>query len=106
MAKNPFGKSRPVNAPYAIYKAGDKAGDWTWHVCKTYKAPESEAKDVHARWFVWAKSPNTFGSFEGGDTYAREVMRYASPVAAEPEWLEARGIHARMPTPAEYLAKA
>jgi hypothetical protein len=48
----------------------------------------------------------TYGDFEGGDTYAREVMRYASPVAAEPEWLEARGIHAKMPTPAEYLAKA
>jgi hypothetical protein len=33
-------------------------------------------------------------------------MAYGTPVAAEPEWLEARGIHARMPTPAEYLAKA
>jgi len=26
-------------------------------------------------------------------------------VAAEPEWLEARGIDAKMPTPAEYLAR-
>ena len=83
MAKNPFGKSRPVDAPYAIYKAGD----WTWHICKTYKAPESEAKDTYARWFVWAKSPNTFGSFEGGDTYAREVISNARLVACTPEWL-------------------
>lgn len=101
MAKNPFGKSRPLSNPYAIYAAGD----WTWHVCKTYKSPESEAKDTFARWFVWAKSPMTYGEFEGGDTYARDVLRYASPVAAEPEWLEARGIHAKMPTPAEYLAR-
>jgi hypothetical protein len=32
---NPFAKSRPVGQPYAIYRAGDM----TWHVCKTYKAP-------------------------------------------------------------------
>ena len=101
MAKNPFGKSRPVTAPYAIYTAGD----WTWHVCKTYKSPESEAKDTYARWFVWAKSPMTYGEFEGGDTYARDVLRHASPVAADPEWLAARGIHAKMPTPAEYLSR-
>jgi hypothetical protein len=87
MAKNPFGKSRPVNAPYAIYKAGD----WTWHICKTYKAPASEAQDVHARWFVWAKSPNTFGSFEGGDTYRRDVVQLGRLVACTPEWLEAHG---------------
>ena len=101
MAKNPFGKSRPVSNPFAIYKMGD----WTWHVCKTYKSPEAEAKDVYARWFVWAKSPNTYGEFEGGDTYVKDVTRYATPVAAEPAWLEAQGIHAKMPTPAEYLAR-
>ncbi len=87
MAKNPFGKSRPQNQPYAIYKAGD----WTWHVCKTYKAPESEAKDTYARWFVWAKSPHTWGEFEGGDTYRRDVVQLGRLVACTPEWLEAHG---------------
>ena len=103
MAKNPFGKSRPVDAPYAIY-ASDRG--WTWHICKTYKAPENEAKDQYARWFVWAKSPHTFGSFEGGDTYRRDVVQLGRLVAADPEWLMAQGIARPMPTPAQYLAKA
>jgi hypothetical protein len=72
MAKNPFGKSRPATQPYAIYRAGDLV----WHVCKTYKQPKSETGDLYARWFVWAKSPMTYGDFEGGDTYASEVRNY------------------------------
>lgn len=96
---NPFGKSRPVDKPYAIYRAGDMV----WHVCKTYKAPESEAKDPHARWFVWAKSPMTWGSFEGGDTYAREVKRYGRLVAADAAWREAYG-RGDVPSVADYLA--
>jgi hypothetical protein len=107
---NPFAKSRPVDQPYAIYRAGDM----TWHVCKTYKTPANEAKDQYARWFVWAKSPMTYGDFEGGDTYAAEVRRYGRLVAAEPAWLEAQGVTTTqaahmtfghgIPTPAEYLA--
>ena len=111
---NPFAKTRPVGQPYAIYRAGD----FTWHVCKTYKTPANEAKDPHARWFVWAKSPMTGGSFEGGDTYASDVKRYGRLVAADPAWLEAYGIvisatdlwralHGdKLPSPAEYLASA
>lgn len=101
MAKNPFGKSRPQTAPYAIYRAGNMF----WHVCKTYKAPENEAKDTYARWFVWAKSPMTYGNFEGGDTYAREVVFNGTLVAAEPEWIAAYGIRKdHVPMPSEYLA--
>ena len=107
MAKNPFGKSRSQLNPYAIYAAGD----WTWHICKTYKAPESESKDVYARWFVWAKSPHTYGSYEGGDTYRTEILEHAKLVAAEPEWLEAQGmtptaiLFAGLPLPTEYLGR-
>jgi hypothetical protein len=106
---NPFAKSRPANNPYAIYRAGDMV----WHVCKTYKQPSSEAKDPYARWFVWAKSPMTYDSFEGGDTYASEVRRYGRLVAATPEWQEAYGITTTVaahmtfghgiPTPEKYL---
>lgn len=100
---NPFAKSRPTTKPYAIYRAGDLV----WHVVKTYKMPKSEAKDPYARWLVAAKSDATFGSFEGGDTYAREIERYGTLVAAEPEWLEAYGIRKEyLPTPEEYLADA
>lgn len=100
---NPFAKSRPTMRPYAIYRAGDLV----WHVVKTYKTPANEKKDPYARWLVAAKSDATFGSFEGGDTYAAEVKRYGQLVAAEPGWLEAYGIpKAGRPTPEEYLADA
>jgi len=54
---------------------------------------------------VAAKSDATFGSFEGGDTYKREVTSYGRLVAAEPEWLAAYRpfFDAKLPTPEEYL---
>lgn len=101
MSKNPFAKSRKVNEPYAIYRAGDMV----WHVLKTYKQVKNE--DTYARWFVAAKSDATWGSFEMGDTYAEDVQRLGALVAAEPAWLEAYGYkQTYLPTPAEYLANA
>ena len=94
---NRFSKSRSLEKPYAVYRAGD----WEWRILKTYKTPASEAKDSYARWMVAARSPHTWGSFEYGDTYAREVRDYGVCVAADPEWREAYGIHAPLPTPAE-----
>jgi hypothetical protein len=84
-----------------------------WHVCKTYKQPKSETGDLYARWFVWAKSPMTYGDFEGGDTYASEVRnygrrlvrRYGTLVAADLEWQDAYDTR-KVPTPAEYLQDA
>ena len=101
---NPFAKSRPTTKPYAIYQGPGI----TWHIVKTYKQPSSELKDPYARWLVAAKSDATFGSFEGGDTYAREVKRYGRLVAADPEWIQANhpGFDAQLPTPEEYLADA
>jgi hypothetical protein len=102
---NPFAKSRPADKPYAIYRAGDM----TWHVLKTYKTIPNEDKDPYARWFVAAKSAATFGSFELGDTYRRDVIRYGRLVAAEPAWIEAMQEHGfiahghKLPTPEEYL---
>jgi len=94
---NPFLKTRKTENPYAIYRAGDI----TWHVLKTYKQAKNE--DAYARWLVAAKSSATFGSFEMGDTYAIEVKRYGTLVAATPEWQAAYDTRA-VPTPAEYLA--
>ena len=93
---NQFGKSRKTMDPYAIFKAGDM----TWHVLKTYKQVKNE--DAYARWFVAAKSDATFGSFEMGDTYALEVKRYGTLVAATPEWQEAYDTR-KVPTPQDYL---
>jgi hypothetical protein len=83
---NPFAKSRKTDAPYAIYQA---PGGWEWRVLKTYKAPENEAKDPYARWMVAAKSENTYGSFEMGDTYAKDILTYGRLVMATQEWFNA-----------------
>ena len=101
---NPLAKSRKVDAPYAVFEA--PGGSFVWHVLKTYKMPKSEAKDAYARWFVAAKSDATYGGFELGDTYARDVRSYGRLVAADPIWLEAYGIELALPTPAEYYATA
>ena len=95
---NPFAKSRPQHQPYAIYRAGD----FIFHVCKTYS---KDPKKAYARFFVWASSPFTYG----GDTYADEVLSSARLVAAEPEWLEVYGPHSlltsmNIPTPEQYIA--
>jgi hypothetical protein len=85
---NPFAKSRKTDMPYAIYQGPN---DWEWRVLKTYKNPENEAKDQYARWMVAAKSPMTYGEFEMGDTYAKEILLYGRLVAGTPEWIEAHG---------------
>lgn len=97
---NPFAKTRPQHQPYAIYRAGNMV----WHVCKTYQMPKKEEGNMYARWFVWAKSDATFGSFEGGDTYASDVRNHGRLVAADPEWMEHyySGV-TNVPTPEEYL---
>lgn len=97
---NPFRKSTALDTPYAIYRAGS----FEWRILKTYKMPKSEAKDPYARWFVAAKSDNTFGSFEYGDTYKNEVVNYGQLVAATPEWLDAYYGGMKRPTPEEFLA--
>jgi len=102
---NPFAKSRPTMKPYAIYQGPGI----TWHIVKTYKQPSSEVKDPYARWLVAAKSEATFGSFEGGDTYKRDVTSYGRLVAADPEWIQAYrpgSGYVDLPTPEEYLADA
>lgn len=97
---NPFRKAAPLDAPYAIYRAGT----FEWRVLRTYKQPSSEAKDPYARWFVAAKSDATYGSFEYGDTYKNEVTSYGRLVAATPEWIEAyRPGYGNLPTPAELM---
>ena len=71
--KNLCRKSRPVDDPYEVWQNGH---GWTWHVLKKYQNPDNEAKNQYARWFVAAKSPLTYGSWEYGDTYVSEIKEY------------------------------
>ena len=84
--RTPFGKSRKVEDPYAIYR--HENSDFEWRVLKTYQHPDKEADNVYARWFVAAKSPYTHGSWEMGDDYAREILTYGTLQEATSEWKE------------------
>mgnify|MGYP006110483919 FL=1 len=85
MAKNPLGKGKKVDDPYAIFKAGD----FEIRVLKTYKVAKNEEGDQYARWYTVAKSPMTYGSWEYGDTYRRGVIENFSLTYASPEFTEA-----------------
>ena len=66
---NPCGKTRKLDNPYEIWKSVD--GSWEWRVLKKYQEDDHKP---NARWFVAVKSPFTFGEFELGDEYAKNVM--------------------------------
>jgi len=70
-----MGKTRPVENPYEIWKSPDST--WEWRVLKKWQKPSKEKNNPFARWFCAVKSPHTNGSWEYGDTYAREVQSIA-----------------------------
>ena len=72
--KNECGKTRDVDDPYEIWE--NSSDGFTWHVLKKYQRPDKEAENPYARWFVAAKSPYTYGSWEMGDTYVSEIKEY------------------------------
>lgn len=69
MGKNIHGKTRKTSEPYLIIIQGD----WEWRVLKRYQSQDAERANPYARWFVAVKSPLTYGSWEMGDTYIREI---------------------------------
>ena len=85
MPKNPFGKSRTQDKPYAIYK---NDSGWEWRILKTYKLAKNE--DNYSRWFVAATSPHMHdGGFELGDDYAVNIRQSGTLVQADDGWLDA-----------------
>ena len=84
--RTPFGKTRKVESPYAIYT--NSSAEFEWRVLKTYQHPKKEADNLYARWFVAAKSPYTYDSWEYGDTYATEILKYGKLKMADAEWKE------------------
>jgi len=85
--KNPFGKSVPKEKPYAIYKSHLLPG-WEWRITKTYKSPNSEKEDMYARWMTWVSSPMTYGGYDAGDTYIKDILDTAQAYLVEctDEW--------------------
>ena len=74
--KNTCGKTREVDNPYEIWKAGD----WEWRILKKYQNPDNEKKNPYARWFCAVRSPFTHGSWEYGDTYINDIASVARKV--------------------------
>ena len=67
--KNFQGKSRDIEKPYAIFKAGT----WEWRVLKRYQNRDAEISNPWARWLCAVKSPHTYGGWDMGDVYVTEI---------------------------------
>ena len=76
--KNKCNKTVSVDEPYEIY-VNDMAG-FEWRVLKKYQNEENEAKNPYARWYCAVKSPYTYDSWEYGDVYAQDVVKYGERV--------------------------
>ena len=66
-------KTATIEAPHATYKSED--GTWTWKILKVNQ-PSKSPDAQYSTWFVAAKSPFTYGSYEMGDTYSKDVLKY------------------------------
>ena len=94
---NPFGKTRDVENPYAIYKGYiDGIGEMEVRVLKRYKhSVKSEKLNRYSKWFTAAKSNATFGRWDYGDQYVfgnewndgHGISDYEL-VKADPKWIE------------------
>jgi len=84
--KNQFGKSRTVDNPYAVYKMPHM--NFEWRILKTYKLPENEAKNPYSVWFVAARSDLTYGSWEYGDNYIKDILNHGHLTSSTEEWDE------------------
>ena len=92
MAKNLLGKSRTKENPYAIWQGFGAFGDTEVRLLKTYQTPANEQKNQFARWFVAVRSDHTYGSYDMGDSYIREVLRDMTLKQADPLFEEQYGI--------------
>lgn len=70
--RNPWSKARSIDNPYVTITSPFYP-DWEWRVLKTYQEPMAESANPLARWFCAVKSPFTFGSFDWGDTYIKDI---------------------------------
>ena len=88
MTKNLLGKSRTKDKPYAIWQGFGAFGDTEVRLLKTYQIPSNEQKNQYARWFVAVKSDYTYGSFDIGDSYIRDLLEGMTLKQADPLFTE------------------
>jgi hypothetical protein len=79
-------KTVEMENPHATF-VNERAG-WTWKILKVYRAAKNDKGDEYARWFLAARSPNTFGSYEMGDTYIKDVLGFGTLQSCTDEFRE------------------
>ena len=77
--KNECAKTRKLEDPYEVWECRMDMGfgdiiNIEYRVLKKYKNPINESQDPFARWFTAAKSEATFGSWEYGDMYVKDIV--------------------------------
>ena len=77
--KNECGKTRKLDNPYEVWECRMDMGfgdviNIEYRILKKYQTPIKESENPFARWFTAAKSEATFGSWEYGDTYVRDIV--------------------------------
>lgn len=72
---NECAKTRDISEPYEIWT---NSQGWEWRVLKKYQTEEKEKDNPQARWFCGVKSPFTYGSFELGDVWVKDIKDYAT----------------------------
>jgi len=97
--KNPLGKARGRDKPYAIFKQAWPDGELfgrdsevlvvTHRLLKTYQLPKNERKNKYARWFLCSTSAATSEHGDMGDMYAHDTTSGAVLQYASPEFVEA-----------------
>ncbi len=77
--KNLCSKRTHYANPYEIWKGRHPLGfDIEYRVLKKYQKPSKEKENPLARWLVAAKSEATFGTWEYGDMYVREITSHST----------------------------
>ena len=66
--KNPFAKLRPLENPYEVWKSPD--GTWEYRILKKNQIDDDKP---FASCFVAGKTPATFGTWEYGDMYVKDI---------------------------------
>lgn len=73
-------KERNIENPYEVWKTQD--GSWEWRVLKKWQIDDD---GQYSRWMCGVKSPFTYGQFEIGDVYVKDIKENAIKVDNEKE---------------------
>ena len=77
-------KTVEMENPHATF-TNPRAG-WTWKVLKVYCSAKSDKANEYARWMLAVQSPHTFGGYDMGDTYIKDVLAFGKLESATDEF--------------------